>query len=163
MQQAQQLEPAGHQAEALERLMRRIPEAHAEALKVRRLYSSGTCKVSAAGCATEGNACITTASAVCYHWHGICRCVLACGSKLERRLNVWQAGGAAALEKLLAEETEEAKPEFLKQRPKVGVREACHDMHNTVEHDCDHQHTAGRSRLMVQHGRHVITALCLRP
>lgn len=34
MQRAQELQPAAHQAEALERLMRRIPDAHAEALKV---------------------------------------------------------------------------------------------------------------------------------
>lgn len=34
MQRAQELEPAAHQAEALERLMRQIPDAHAKALKV---------------------------------------------------------------------------------------------------------------------------------
>lgn len=37
MQRARELEPAAHQAEALERLIRRIPEAHAGALQVNLL------------------------------------------------------------------------------------------------------------------------------
>ena len=41
-------------------------------------------------------------------------------------LDSLQAGGALGLEKLLAGEAEDAKPEFLKQRPKVKTRSCSH-------------------------------------
>ena len=46
--------------------------------------------------------------------------------RLVTSVGILQAGGALALEKLLAGEAEDAKPEFLKQRPKVETRSCCH-------------------------------------
>ena len=53
-----------------------------------------------------------------------------------RLLDTLQAGGALALEKLLAGEAEAAKPEFLKQRPKVETRSCCHVVTIPPWHAC---------------------------
>lgn len=119
MQRALELEPECEDyQEAIERLMRRIPEACAEALRVRARgrpaddtqlcflihgLLDNSCWHSAACRALPQAATLDTSNLT------TCCCLLPL---------TLQAGGAAGLEAHLAGEAEAAKPEYLRQRPK---------------------------------------------